>query len=89
MLNIENRKSSINLTIYLTSILNDLINWCYDPRPTLNIILRVLYKFNKIDTTILNLILIILAKTLHIITPIYFMDTIRLLKVNTIFFFQF
>lgn len=80
MVNQQNVEGAIQLTIYLTSLLIELIKWGYDPRPGLSVIHAVLHKNIIIAEPYLNVILIILSQTLHTISPVYISDLTRLLR---------
>lgn len=61
-------------------MLSDLIHWGYDPRPGLAITMNMLFRSTPVARHYFNVLLILLAKMLHNISPVYLGDLTRLLK---------
>lgn len=84
MVNQQKYSNAIELTVYLTCLLGDLIKWGYDPRPGLAVIMNVLYRATDSAKSYLNVLLVLLAQTLHSISPVYMSDLTRLLRLMVI-----
>lgn len=75
-----NNQILIELILYLASQLPHLCEFGYDPRSSLNLIETIIYKLGDSDSSYQNLLLLILGQALHVISPIYFLDLLRILK---------
>ena len=71
MQKIKNYKIVIDFTLYLASILPNIIHYGYDPRPCLNIIYRVLLDTFHIDKSFYNILLILLSKIHSVLRKYY------------------
>lgn len=64
------------------ALVNDLIQYGYDPRASLALLQKVLKEVNALASDLVcDRLLLSLAKTLHIISPMYLSDLTRLVKV--------
>ena len=80
-LNVKNFKNSTMFLTYLTALQLDLINWGYDPRSHLNLILKSLNEVKDVAAPYYSLLLTLLSHILHTIPPTYLTDLTRLLSV--------
>lgn len=70
------------LLVYLTSLLKHLHYHGYDSRPSLNLILKLLYVIDDSRMSYQNLVVHLLVDNIHSIAPIYLADFLRILKVS-------
>lgn len=77
-------KASHQLQTYLVAMLLPMIENGYDPRPALYVILRSIEHCDQqlLDEIHVNYVLISLAQLLHVISPFYMIDALRLVKVQ-------
>ncbi|XP_055379538.1 focadhesin [Condylostylus longicornis] len=71
-------EDAADLTLYMAVIVNQLVQFGLDPRASLICILNVLKVTKNITKNFYNILLIILADTLHIISPTYLPDLLRI-----------
>lgn len=71
----------IQLSFYLTAVLNDLLEFGYDPRPGFRIIRQAIGEIKHFDSFDWDVMLILLNQSLHNVSPVYLPDVVRLLKV--------
>lgn len=75
----------VDFVIYLVALLLSINENCYDPRPSLNCILRTIEECadkRVWSRCFFNYLLITLAQLLHSILPFYFSDALRVVKVK-------
>lgn len=81
----HHNKFVCDCSLYLMALVNNLIQYGYDPRASLALLQKVL---NDVDVSPSHLVydrlLLSLAKTLHIISPMYLCDLTRLVKVYAV-----
>lgn len=70
----------LELAIYLSNLLKDLIKWGYDPRPSILSVFNVIYANLELARPYLNILLVALSIILPIISPVYLADLLRLLR---------
>lgn len=84
MLNSKQTAAAFDLQMHQVALLKDLVNFGYDPRPSLNVLLRTLKQITiddpKKSTAFHNYLLILLADLSHIVSPVYLVDILRILK---------
>lgn len=73
--------AAIQLSFYLTAVLNDLSTYGYDPRPGFRIIRQAVSEIKTVADFTWDLFLILLNQSLHNVSPVYLPDVVRLLKV--------
>lgn len=77
----DNPQAVVQLAIYLIAVLNDLLTHGYDPRPGFRIIRKVMTESKQLDKLTWDWFLILLAQSLHNVSPLYLPDVVKLLKV--------
>lgn len=70
----------MELAVYLTHLLGDLIKWGYDPRPSLLSVFNVIYSNLDVSRPYLNILVVALSIILPSISPVYLADLLRLLR---------
>lgn len=76
----DQAETRLELAVYLTCLLGDLIFWGYDPRPSISEVFNVLYKDLEMARPYMNILLVALTPVLHTISPVYLSDLLRLLR---------
>lgn len=69
----KKHKPLIDFTVYLVSLLDELV----DPRPAINLLLKVLHETKNFDNFFYNILLVLLIEDLQKISPIYVPDLMR------------
>ncbi|KAJ6641283.1 Focadhesin [Pseudolycoriella hygida] len=75
-----NVQNAIQLSLYLTTVLNDLSSHGCDPRPGFRIVRQVISEVKQLDRLTSDLFIILLNQSLHDVSPVYIPDVVRLLK---------
>ncbi|XP_055903547.1 focadhesin [Eupeodes corollae] len=70
---------AIDLAVYQAVVIQNLAGFGIDPRPSLQSILRVLHSTREHNQNFYNVLLILLARNVHILSPIYLPDLLRLI----------
>lgn len=70
---------SIELSIFQILVINHLVKFAIDPRPSLQSVLRVLHSSKNHTQSHYNIMLILLAESLHLLTPSYLPDLLRII----------
>lgn len=78
-LNQKDFRQALELIIFQILVVNNLVKFGIDPRPSLRCILRVLHSTRKHTQNHYNVMLILLAESLHILAPSYLPDLLRIL----------
>lgn len=69
----KKHKPLIDFTVYLVSLLDELV----DPRPAINLLLKILHETRNFDKFFYNILMVLLIEDLQKISPIYVPDLIR------------
>lgn len=78
----NNQTVLTELIIYLASLVKYIQKYGYDPRPSFDLILKIVYLLDDSIVSYQNLIVYLLADNLHTIAPMYLVDLLRILKVR-------
>ena len=78
-LNQKDFKQSIELSVYQVLVINHMVKFGIDPRPSLQCILKVLHATKEHAQSHYNVMLILLSECLHLLTPSYLSDLMRIL----------
>lgn len=85
MLNANETSVALDCQIYLMALLKDLVDFGDDPRPSLAVLLQAFRHSNdqlgEKSSDFFNYSLILLSELLHIVSPVYLDNVLRLLKV--------
>lgn len=85
MLNANQTSVALDCQIYLMALLKDLVDFGDDPRPSLAVLLQAFRHSNdqlgETSSDFFNYSLILLSELLHIVSPVYLDNVLRLLKV--------
>ncbi|XP_037941942.1 focadhesin-like [Teleopsis dalmanni] len=76
-LSIKDISLSVDLCIYQALVVNILMKYGIDPRPSLNSLLRVLHSAREHTQHHYNVLLILFADGLHILSPFYLPELLR------------
>ncbi|XP_036330695.1 focadhesin isoform X1 [Rhagoletis pomonella] len=78
-LNCNDFTTAIDLCIFQALIVNNLTKYGIDPRPSLHCLLRVLHSIREHTVNHYNVLLILFAESLHLLSPNYLHDLLRLI----------
>ncbi|CAD7014015.1 unnamed protein product [Ceratitis capitata] len=78
-LNCNDNTTVIDLCIFQALIVNNLTKYGIDPRPSLHCLLRVLHSTREHTVNHYNVLLILLAECLHLLSPNYLHDLLRII----------
>lgn len=78
-LNCNDLTTVIDLSIFQALIVNNLTKYGIDPRPSLHCLLRVLHSTREHTVNHYNVLLILLAESLHLLSPNYLHDLLRII----------
>ncbi|TMW54602.1 hypothetical protein DOY81_000396 [Sarcophaga bullata] len=78
-LNQKDFKQSIELCVFQVLVVNHMVKFGIDPRPSLQCILKVLHATKEHAQSHYNVMLILLSECLHLLTPSYLPDLMRIL----------
>uniref|UniRef100_A0A0K8W5U7 Uncharacterized protein KIAA1797 n=1 Tax=Bactrocera latifrons TaxID=174628 RepID=A0A0K8W5U7_BACLA len=78
-LNVNDFDTVIDLSIFQALIVNNLTKFGIDPRPSLHCLLRVLHSTREHTVHHYNVLLILLAESLHLLSPNYLHDLLRII----------
>ncbi|XP_017471744.1 PREDICTED: focadhesin isoform X2 [Rhagoletis zephyria] len=78
-LNCNDFTTAIDLCIFQALIVNNLTKYGIDPRPSLHCLLRVLHSTREHTVNHYNVLLILFAESLHLLSPNYLHDLLRLI----------
>lgn len=78
-LNCNDLTTVIDLCIFQALIVNNLTKYGIDPRPSLHCLLRVLHNTREHTVNHYNVLLILLAESLHLLSPNYLHDLLRII----------
>lgn len=76
----DNYSIAVDLSIYYVVVINHMLKYGIDPRPSLNCILSVVQMAEEsLVKNYYNILLVLLAQSLHNLTPIYLPNLLRIL----------
>ncbi|XP_005181860.1 focadhesin [Musca domestica] len=73
-------KQSIELSVFQILVVNHLVKFGIDPRPSLHCILRVLHSTREHSQSHYNVMLVLLSESLHLLSPSYLPDLLRIIS---------
>lgn len=79
-LNQKDFQQSIELSVFQILVINNLVKFGIDPRPSLHCTLRVLHSTREQSHSHYNVMLVLLAESLHLLSPSYLPDLLRIIS---------
>jgi hypothetical protein len=86
MLEKEEYFSVIEMCLYFVFVTKSLIIYGFDPRKNFSLLLQILKCTHSVDRSYFNVLLILLASMLQIVSPVFVADLLEIVAVSTFVF---